>query len=176
MADLTKPILLEKWHLAANGNLTAWLPQKLHMSKLSAAAVILKEACYTGRTHGLHLYNVSSDGTPKEVDGISVEYEYCIPLTELMQRKVKWQWQGLYHGSIVIEFNLEGHIQEHSDKESDRQTMQVINAIIANLNAPNRLHNFRISEGTVLCQHCGELLADLKKIKKNGGGLPSCHF
>ena len=162
---MTESIRLEKWHLAADGTITAWVPQKLHHSKSYAP---LKD-CYTGRTHGLHLYSVSVDGR-SEVDGISVEYEYSIPLTHLKQRAVKWQWQGLYNAGVV-EFNLEQHIQETTPAGHSEQTLKQLTDIISNLNlnaTVTKYHNFKISQGIVLCQHCGELLEDLKKLKMPG--------
>jgi len=162
-------ILLEKWHLAANGDITAWVPQVLHNSKPYAEL----KACYTGRTYGSQVYDISIDGL-NAVNGISIDYEYCIPLTHIKQRKVKWQWQGLYDNKVVIEFNIEQHIQETNHKAVQMQTLKELIEIITKLNEPKyRLHNFRLSEGIVLCQHCGELLADLKKEKKTDV-LPGC--
>jgi hypothetical protein len=157
--------MIEKWHLAENGIITAWVPQKLHTSNLySALRTSPLKPCYTGKTNGIQLYSTSDDGI-SVVDGISIEYEYSIPLTQLKQRKVKWQWQGLYDTHLVIEFDIEKHIQEYKDGQS--QTLQQINDIIKKLNEPPKTeyypHNFRLSEGIVLCQQCGELLADLKK-------------
>jgi len=165
-------ILLEKWYLAENGSITAWVPQKLHTSNLySGLRTSPLKPCYTGKTYSSHLYSTSVDGH-SVVDGLSIEYEYCIPLTHLKQRKVKWQWQG-YYANILVEFGIEQHIQEH--KTDQRQTLQQIIDIIKKLNeppkAPHRSHNFRLSEGIVLCQQCGEFLVDLKK---NALYLPSC--
>ena len=151
-------IQVGKWHLAADGSLSAWIPHTQHISK----PYLPLKVCYTGQTQSLHLYEVV-DGISL-VDGISIEYMYILPLTQLKQRKVKWQWQGLY-GELVIEFNLEQHIQENINSKPDQnQTLKDINDIIAKLNVEKYIpHNFRISEGIVLCQHCGELLSDLKK-------------
>jgi len=151
-------ILVGKWHLAENGTLSAWIPHAQHISQ----AYLPLKPCYTSQTKSSHLYDVH-DGI-SIVDGISIEYMYILPLTQLKQRKVKWQWQGLY-GNIVIEFNIEQHEQEDiNSKPEQRQTLKEINDIIAKLNAEKYIpHNFRISEGIVLCQHCGELLSELKK-------------
>jgi hypothetical protein len=152
-------IQVEKWHLAADGSLSAWIPHTQHVSP----AYLSLRPCYTGQTQSSHLYNVH-DGI-SIVDGISIEYMYTLPLTELKQRKVKWQWQGLYGTDVIIEFNIEQHLPEDSSsKPEQKQTLQQINAIIAKLNAEKYVpHHFRISEGIVLCQHCGELLSELKK-------------
>lgn len=141
--------VLEKWHLAENGSLTAWIPHAQHVSN----AYLPMRPCYTGETQCSH------------VDGISIEYGYIIPLTQIKQRKVKWKWEGLYDDNLLIEFNIEQHQQEAlNSKHDQRQTLKEINEIIAKLNTEKYIpHNFRISEGIVLCQHCGELLADLKK-------------
>jgi|GEM_PF-7067379 len=157
-------IQVEKWHLAENGSLTAWIPHTQHVSH----AYLPLRPCYTEQTHSSHLYNVH-DGI-SIVDGINIEYAYTIPLTQLKQHKMKWQWQGLY-GDLVVEFNIEQHLHEDSNsKPEQKQTLQQINDIIAKLNAEKYVpHNFRISEGIVLCQHCGELLADLKKNTKGKG-------
>ena len=151
-------ILVGKWHLAENGTLSAWIPHTQHVSQ----AYLPLKACYTSQTKSSHLYDVH-DGI-SIVDGITIEYAYTIPLTQLKQRKVKWQWQGLY-GDLVVEFNIEQHEQEDiNSKPEQRQSLKDINDIIAKLNAEKYVpHNFRISEGIVLCQHCGELLSDLKK-------------
>ena len=153
-------IQLEKWYLDENGDITGWVPQQLHTSDLySALRTSPLKDCYTGKTNGVQLY---SDDGKSAVNGICIEYQYTIPLTQLKQRKVKWQWQGTYNG-IIVEFNIENHIQEY--KEVERQTLQQIIDIIKKLNEPPTYypHNFRISEGIVLCQQCGELLSDLKK-------------
>ena len=172
----SESILLEKWYLGADGCITAWVPHILHTSKLYAALRTspLKD-CYTGKTHGSHVYETTIDGL-SAVNGITVEYEYSIPLTNLKQRKLKWQWQGLYK-NMVIDFNLEQHIQETNGHHDQNQTLKEITDIIAKLNEPPKvkyqLHHFRVSEGLVLCQHCGEFLADLKKEKKTDV-LPGC--
>ncbi len=144
-------ILIKKWHLAANGHITSWVPHSKHNSVNYAPL----NKCYTGHTNGYSTEN-----------GIMVDYEYTIPLTQIKKRKVKWEWQGLYK-DLIIEFNLEQHIQEEMYSKPDQnQTLKEINDIINKLNEPiikrYQPHNFRISEGIVLCQHCGELLADLK--------------
>ena len=151
-------IQVGKWHLAENGTLSAWIPHTQHVSQAYSPL----KSCYTNQTKSSHLYDVL-DGI-SVVDGITIEYAYTIPLTQLKQRKVKWQWQGLY-GDVVIEFNIEQHEQEDiNSKPEQRQSLKDINDIIAKLNAEKYVpHNFRISEGIVLCQHCGELLSDLKK-------------
>ena len=156
-------IVIKKWNLAANGHITTWVPHNKHNSLTFKA---LNE-CYTGHTNGYSTRN-----------GIMVDYEYTIPLTQLKKRKVKWQWQGLYTNKtdkdLIIEFNIEEHVQEdlHS-KPDQRQTLKEITDIINKLNEPVQKkyqpHNFRLSEGIVLCQNCGEFLADLKK-----ENLPSC--
>ena len=158
MDNISKTILIEKWHLAANGNITTWVPHSKHNSVTYAAL----NTCYTGHTNGYSTEN-----------GIMVDYEYTIPLTQLKQRKVKWQWQGLYK-DIIIEFNLEQHVQEEITSKPDQiQSLKEINDIINKLNEPPKAiyipHIFRISEGTVLCQHCGELLSDLKKTSPGKG-------
>jgi len=149
-------ILIKKWHLAANGNITTWVPHNKHNSVTYAPL----NACYTGHTNGYSTEN-----------GIMVDYEYTIPLTQIKKRKVKWQWQGLYTNKndkdLIIEFNLDHHIQEEMYSKPDQnQSLKEINDIINKLNEPiikrYQPHNFRLSEGTVLCQQCGELLADLK--------------
>jgi hypothetical protein len=156
-------ILIKKWHLAGNGNITTWVPHNKHNSKTYAPL----NACYTGHTNGYSTEN-----------GIMVDYEYTIPLTQLKQRKVKWQWQGLYTNKndkdIIIEFNLEQHVQEEITSKPDQmQSLKEINDIINKLNEPPKTiyvpHNFRISEGIVLCQHCGELLSELKKTSPGKG-------
>jgi hypothetical protein len=166
-------IQLEKWHLADNGSITGWVPQKLHTSDLySALRTSPLKACYTGKTNGIQLHNTSDDGF-SIVDGLTIEYQYSIPLTQLKQRKVKWQWQGLYN-DIIVEFNIEQHIYEYTYEQ--KQTLKEINDIITKLNEPPKakylLHNFRLSECIILCQNCGELLADLKKRKTDY--LPPC--
>ena len=171
---MTSTIQLEKWYLAENGDISAWVPQKLHTSKLySGLRTSQLKPCYTGKTNGIQQYKTSVDGL-SVVDGIAIEYQYIIPLTQLKQRKVKWQWQGLYDNEHVVEFNIEQHMQEY--KEEVRQTLKEINDIIAKLNEPPKvkhlLHNFRLSEGVVLCQQCGEFLTVLKKEKTNV--LPPC--
>ena len=149
-------IFIKKWHLAANGNITTWVPHNKHNSVTYEPL----SACYTGHTNGYSTGN-----------GIMVDYEYTIPLTQLKQRKVKWQWQGLYTNKndkdIIIEFNLEQHVQEEITSKPDQmQSLKEINDIINKLNEPPKAiyipHNFRISEGIVLCQHCGGLLSELK--------------
>jgi hypothetical protein len=168
---MTSTIQLEKWYLAENGDISAWVPQKVHTSELYSSQL---RPCYTGKTNGIQQYSTSADGL-SVVDGIAIEYQYIIPLTQLKQRKVKWQWQGLYNNAIVVEFNIELHMQEY--KQEQRQTLKEINDIITKLNEPPKakhmLHHFRVSEGHVLCQHCGEFLADLKKEKKTDV-LPGC--
>ncbi len=156
-------IIINKWHLAPNGNITTWVPHNKHNSLTFKPL----NACYTGHTNGYSTGN-----------GIMIDYEYTIPLTQLKKRKVKWQWQGLYTNKndkdVIIEFSIEEHVQEdlHS-KPDQRQTLKEITDIINKLNEPVQQkyqpHNFRLSEGIVLCQHCGEFLADLKK-----ANLPSC--
>ncbi len=151
-------ILIKKWHLAPNGNITTWVPHTIHNSVTYAPLI----KCYTGHTNGYSTAN-----------GIMVDYEYTIPLTQIKKRKVKWQWQGLYN-DLIIEFNIEQHIQEEFySKPDQRQTLKEINDIINKLSEPiikkYQPHNFRLSEGIVLCQHCGELLTELKKVN-----LPSC--
>ena len=160
-------IQVEKWHLAENGSLTAWIPHTQHVSQ----EYLSLRPCYTEQTQSSHLYNVH-DGI-SIVDGISIEYAYTIPLTQLKQRKMKWQWQGLY-GDLVVEFNIEQHLHEDSNsKHEQKQTLQQINDIITKLNAEKYVpHNFRISEGIVLCQHCGELLSDIKK----NTGVKGCAY
>jgi hypothetical protein len=162
----TDPILLEKWYLADNGTITCWIQQHHYSYN------ILKP-CYSGKTNGFQIYGTSADGH-SVVDGLGIEYEFIIPLTQLKQRKVKWQWQGLYNNTLMIHFNIEQHIQE--SKHEQRQTLKEINDIISKLNEPPKakyiLHNFRLSEGIVLCQHCGEFLTELKKEKTNL--LPPC--
>jgi hypothetical protein len=149
--------LVEKWHLAENGSITAWVPQKLHTSSLySALRTSPLKPCYTGKTNGVN----STEGQPQTDD---IEYEYTIPLTELKQRKVKWQWQGIYE-DVIVEFGIEQHIYEYTYQE--KQTYKQINDIINKLNEPPKAyypHNFRLSEGVVLCQQCGEFLSDIKK-------------
>ena len=147
-------ILIKKWHLASNGNITIWVPHNKHNSVTYEPL----NACYTGHTNGYSTEN-----------GIMVDYEYTIPLTQLKKRKVKWQWQGLYTNKndkdLIVEFNIEQHIQEEIySKPDQRQSLKEINDIINKLNEPPNYipHNFRLSEGIVLCQQCGELLADLK--------------
>jgi hypothetical protein len=154
-------IQVGKWHLAENGTLSAWIPHTQHVSQI----YLPLKACYTGQTQSSHLYEYDVNNGISVVDGITIEYAYTIPLTQLKQRKVKWQWQGLYVADVVIEFNIEQHIQEDSNsKPEQRQTLKEINELIAKLNAEKYVpHNFRISEGIVLCQHCGELLSELKK-------------
>ncbi len=156
-------ILIKKWHLAANGNITTWVPHNKHNSMTYAPL----NACYTGHTNGYSTDN-----------GIMVDYEYTIPLTQIKKRKVKWQWQGLYTNKndkdLIVEFNIEQHIQEEIySKPDQRQTLKEINDIINKLNEPIQKkyqpHNFRLSEGIVLCQQCGEFLTELKK-----ANLPSC--
>ena len=156
-------ILIKKWHLAANGHITSWVPHNKHNSVTYEPL----NKCYTGHTNG---YSTQ--------DGIMVDYEYTIPLTQIKKRKVKWQWQGLYtnknDNDIIIEFNIDQHIQEEMYSKPDQnQTLKEINDIINKLNEPiikkYQPHNFRLSEGIVLCQHCGELLTELKK-----ANLPSC--
>jgi hypothetical protein len=154
--DANDTILVKKWHLAANGNITTWVPHNKHHSKTYEAL----NKCYTGHTNGYSSVN-------------GIDYEYTIPLTRLKQRKMKWQWQGFYE-DLIIEFNLEGHVQEDPHSKLDQgQTIQEIRDIINKLNESVQKkyqpHNFRLSEGIVLCQHCGEFLADLKK-----ANLPSC--
>ena len=151
-------ILIKKWYLAANGNITTWVPHTIHNSVTYAPL----NKCYTGHTNGYSTAN-----------GIMVDYEYTIPLTQLKQRKVKWKWQGMYN-EICIEFNLEQHIQEEFySKPDQKQSLKEINDIINKLNEPiikrYQPHNFRLSEGIVLCQQCGEFLTELKK-----ANLPSC--
>ncbi len=149
-------ILIKKWHLAPNGNITTWVPHTIHNSVTYAPLI----KCYTGHTNGYSTAN-----------GIMVDYEYTIPLTQIKKRKVKWQWQGLYtnknDNDLIVEFNIEQHIQEEIYSKPDQnQSLKEINDIINKLNEPiikkYQPHNFRLSEGTILCQHCGELLADLK--------------
>ena len=148
-------ILIKKWHLAPNGNITTWVPHTIHNSVTYAPLI----KCYTGHTNGYSTEN-----------GIMVDYEYTIPLTQIKKRKVKWQWQGLYTKNdkdLIVEFGIEQHIQEEFYSKPDQnQTLKEINDIIDKLNEPiikkYQPHNFRLSEGIVLCQHCGELLADLK--------------
>lgn len=158
IAETNDTIHIKKWHLAPNGNITTWVPHNKHNSLTFKA---LNE-CYTGHTNGYSTGN-----------GIMIDYEYTIPLTQIKKRKVKWQWQGLYK-DLIIEFNIEQHVQEdlHS-KPDQQQTLKEITDIINKLNEPVQQkyqpHNFRLSEGIVLCQHCGEFLADLKK-----ANLPSC--
>ena len=154
-------IFIKKWHLAANGNITTWVPHNKHNSVTYEPL----SACYTGHTNGYSTGN-----------GIMVDYEYTIPLTQLKQRKVKWQWQGLYKNEkdIIIEFNLEQHVQEEITSKPDQmQSLKEINDIINKLNEPPKAiyipHNFRISEGIVLCQHCGGLLSELKKTSTGQG-------
>jgi hypothetical protein len=156
-------ILIKKWHLAPNGNITTWVPHTIHNSVTYAPLI----KCYTGHTNGYSTEN-----------GIMVDYEYTIPLTQIKKRKVKWQWQGLYTNKndkdLIIEFGIEQHIQEEFYSKPDQnQTLKEINDIIDKLNEPiikkYQPHNFRLSEGIVLCQHCGELLTELKK-----ANLPSC--
>ena len=137
-------ILIKKWHLAANGNITTWVPHNKHNSVTYAEL----NACYTGHTNGYSTEN-----------GIMVDYEYTIPLTQMKQRKVKWQWQGMYK-DIVIEFNIEQHVQEEMNSKPDQRQ---------SLKEKYIPHNFRISEGIVLCQHCGELLSELKKTSPGKG-------
>jgi hypothetical protein len=154
-------ILLEKWHLAENGSITAWVPQKLHTSSLYSA--LRTSPLYTGKTNGVH-----SDDGRSAVDGLCIEYQYIIPLTQLKQRKVKWQWQGFYE-DIILEFGIEQHIYEYTYQE--KQTLKQINDIINKLNEPPKAyypHNFRLSEGVVLCQQCGEFLSDLKTTFRKG--------
>ena len=151
-------ILIKKWHLAANGNITSWVPHNKHNSVTYEPL----NKCYTGHTNGYSTEN-----------GIMVDYEYTIPLTQIKKRKVKWQWQGLYK-DLIIELNIDQHIQEEMYSKPDQnQTLKEINDIIGKLNEPiikkYQPHNFRLSEGIVLCQHCGELLTELKK-----ANLPSC--
>ncbi len=149
-------ILIKKWHLAPSGNITTWVPHNKHNSVTYAPL----NACYTGHTNGYSTEN-----------GIMVDYEYTIPLTQIKKRKVKWQWQGLYTNKndkdLIVEFNIEQHIQEEMySKPDQRQSLKEINDIINKLNEPIQQkyqpHNFRLSEGIVLCQQCGELLSDLK--------------
>jgi hypothetical protein len=91
---------------------------------------------------------------------------------------VKWKWQGLYANTYtyIIEFNYETHRQEQENAPMHEQTLLDINEIILKLNTPPKEkyqpHNFRLSEGIVLCQHCGEFLAALRKEKTDK--LPSC--
>jgi hypothetical protein len=162
----TEPILLEKWYLADNGSITTWVQK--HQNNYN----ILK-SCYSGKTNGFQLYGTSADGH-SVVDGLGIEYEFIIPLTQLKKRKVKWQWQGLYNNDIIIHFNIEQHIQE--SKFEQLQTLKEITDIITKLNEPPKAkhlqHNFRLSEGIVICQHCGEFLTDLKKEKTDM--LPPC--
>jgi hypothetical protein len=158
-ANINKIILLEKWHLHANGTINAWVSHSLHHLKYYESL----NACYTGRTYGRQAENST----------ILIEYEYTIPLTQLKQRNVKWQWQGIYSDDIIVEFNIEQHIQEYPEyKPEQAQSLKEITAIISKLNEPVKEiyipHNFRISEGVVLCQHCGELLSDLKTTFKKG--------
>ncbi len=164
-----EPIVLEKWHLAENGYITAWVPKSLHSSKSFA----LLKLCYSGNTNGLQIYKTSADGVSVSPTFV-VEYEYIIPLTKIKQWKVKWQWQGVYAVDyLILEFNIETHIQEY--KEEPRQTLKELIDIINKLNEPpkipHRSHNFRLSEGIVMCQQCGEFLVNLKK---KGDSLPSC--
>lgn len=163
-------ILVEKWHLAVNGIITAWVSHEDHNSKQFATL----KSCYTSKTNGIQLYKTPELGLTIP-DRIAIEYEYSIPLIQLKQRKVKWQWQGVYSSledDVILEFNIEQHIQEHNAGQT--QTLKEINDIIAKLNEIKyRPHNFRLSEGSVLCQHCGELLVDLKK-KKKTDSLPPC--
>jgi len=149
-------ILIKKWHLAPNGNITTWVPHTIHNSVTYAPL----NKCYTGHTNGYSTAN-----------GIMVDYEYTIPLTQIKKRKVKWQWQGLYTNKndkdLIVEFNIEQHIQEEIYSKPDQmQSLKEINDIINKLNEPVQKkyqpHNFRLSEGIVLCQQCGEFLSDLK--------------
>jgi hypothetical protein len=165
--------VLDKWHLAENGTLTGWVPHNLHGSKQYQQI----RSCYNGRTHGSHLYATSDDGH-SVIEGVEIEYEYTLQLIYLKQRNVKWKWQGLYDADIVVEFDFERHIQEYQQcKPEQAQTLKQINDIITKLNEPPKekfqLHNFRLSEGTVLCQHCGSLLSELK-LKEKPGYLPAC--
>ena len=157
-------IVLEKWHLAENGSITAWL---MHTEHVSSKYTVLKK-CYTGKTNSSHVYG-TVDGR-SVVAGVSIIYEYTIPLTQLKKRDVKWHWEGKYN-DLVIEFNIEQHCQETS--EDNKQTLKQINDIIAKLNEPPKAkyqpHNFRLSEDIVLCQHCGEFLSELKKTN-----FPAC--
>ena len=163
-------IQLEKWYLAENGEITAWIPQDFHTSSSYSG---LKACCYTGISNKIQVYCNSVDGLSIIDDEFIIEYEYIIPLTKLKQRNVKWKWQGLY-AKQEVEFGIEEHIQEN--KPEKKQTLQEINAIIAKLNEPPKIkyrpHNFRLSEGIILCQQCGEFLADLKKEKPDS--LPPC--
>jgi hypothetical protein len=163
-----EPIVLEKWHLAENGYITAWVPKQLHSSKPFAGL----KSCYSGNTNGLQIYKTSEDGL-SVAPSFVVEYEYIIPLKKIKQWKVKWQWQGVYIDDLILGFNIETHIQEYKDEP--RQTLKELIDIINKLNeppkVPHRSHNFRLSEGIVMCQQCGEFLADLKK---KGDALPSC--
>ena len=149
-----------KWYLAENGSITCWLPHNQHVSKCYAAL----KPCYTGKTHSI-----------TRSDGIMIDYEYIIPLTQLRkQGSIKWKWQGMYK-DILVKFNFEQHRQEQQSIQESypEQSLNQLNEIIDKLGKEkHNLHLFRISEGTVLCQHCGELLSDLKKEKKNY--LPSC--
>ena len=168
LSSTKKTILLEKWHLSENGTINAWVPHSIHHINYYEPL----NACYTGRTYGRQ----STDMT----NTITIEYEYIIPVTQIKHRKVKWQWQGLYSDSIIVEFNLEQHIQEYPECKSEQvQSIKEINEIISKLNEPakkkNIPHNFRLSQGVVLCQYCGEFLTDLKKEReKNNGYLPTC--
>jgi hypothetical protein len=61
-----------------------------------------------------------------------------------------------------------------------KQTREEIDAIVARLAVPeykkttkHHFHNFRVSAGLVLCNQCGEFLADIKK-QKQGETLPAC--
>lgn len=162
------PIHVENWFLDENGNLLAWIPHVTHTSSFYSTM----RHCYTGQTKSSHQYTNSEDGITI-VDGISIEYEYKIPLTQIKQRKVKWQWHGLYT-DIVIEFNIEQHCQEYENirPPMEKQSLKEINDIIAKLNIEKYFpHNFRVSEGMVLCQFCGEFLADIKKTNY----LPGCN-
>jgi hypothetical protein len=169
----TTTLHFKKWHLAANGHITAWVP---HMQHLSTAFQDLK-SCYTGRTHSAHMYDVEN-GQSVVVGNLMIEYEYTVPLTQIKQREVKWKWQGLYANTYtyIIEFNYETHRQEQENAPMHEQTLLDINEIILKLNTPPKEkyqpHNFRLSEGIVLCQHCGEFLAALRKEKTDK--LPSC--
>ena len=168
----TTTLHFKKWHLDANGHITAWVS---HAQHLSPAYQDLKP-CYTGRTHSAHMYDIEN-GQTVVVGNLMIEYEYTVPLTQIKQREVKWKWQGFYANTYIIEFNYETHRQEQENAPMHEQTMPQINEIILKLNAPPKEkyqpHNFRLSEGIVLCQHCGQFLAALQK-EKTDKLLPSC--
>lgn len=178
-------MLLNNWFLANNGIITAWVPKAQHCSK---AHEPLKHCHTAGRTSSFmkpgdmaQPDNMAMPGdTAKQ---LSIEYEYTIPLSG-MKKISDDVWCGFYQ-QVYVEFAFANHKQAqvlgiNQFMNIGKQTREEIDAIVARLAVPeykkttkHRFHNFRVSAGLVLCNQCGEFLADIKK-QKQGETLPAC--